>query len=60
MEKKNVNQQKQIVKESQATKKYRPSSLPLADLIKSINETNKPKAKVEGSWQGEGEPPFAA
>ena len=60
MEKKNVNQQKPTVKESQVTRKYRPSSLPLADLIRSINEANKPKAKVESSWQPEPEPPLAA
>jgi len=60
MEKKNVNQQKQTIKESQATRKYRPSSLPLADLIRSINEANKPKTKVESSWQSEPEPPLAA
>jgi hypothetical protein len=56
----NANQQKPTVKESQVTRKYRPSSLPLADLIRSINEANKPKAKVESSWQGEPEPPLAA
>jgi len=62
MEKKNLNQQKPTVKESQVTRKYRPSSLPLADLIRSINEANKPpaKSKVEGSWQPQPEPPLAA
>ncbi|MFY9223898.1 MAG: hypothetical protein WAQ98_14605 [Blastocatellia bacterium] len=56
----NTNQQKPAVKESQVTRKYRPSSLPLADLIRSINEANKPKSKAESSWQGEPEPPLAA
>jgi hypothetical protein len=64
MENNNINQQKPTVKESQVTRKYRPSSLPLADLIRSINEANKPKskpkAKVESSWQSEPEPPLAA
>jgi len=61
MEKKNINQQKPTVKESQVTRKYRPSSLPLADLIRSINEANKPtKAKTEVSRQSEPEPPLAA
>ena len=62
MKNNNINQQKQTIKESQATRKYKPSALPLADLIRSINEANKskPKAKVEGSWQSEPEPPLAA
>ena len=62
MENNSVNQQKQIVKESQVTRKYRPSSLPLADLIRSINEANKPpaKSKIETSCQSEPEPPLAA
>ncbi|MFY9225038.1 MAG: hypothetical protein WAQ98_20355 [Blastocatellia bacterium] len=62
MKNNNINQQKPTVKESQVTRKYRPSSLPLADLIRSINEANKskPKAKVESSWQSEPEQPLAA
>ena len=60
MENNNINQQKPTVKESQVTRKYRPSSLPFADLIRSINEANKPKAKTEVSRQSEPEPPLAA
>jgi len=60
MKNNSINQQKQTIKESQATRKYKPSALPLADLIRSINEANKPKTKVESSWQPEPEPPLAA
>ncbi|MBI4852587.1 MAG: hypothetical protein HY819_12395 [Acidobacteria bacterium] len=56
---KNFNNQQSKQKESLASRKQKPTTKPLADLIKQINEPSEiTRSKAENPWQPQ--PPLAA
>lgn len=60
MSNKSIKQQAPNKEIPLVSREIKPINQSLADLIRSINEANKPKVKIESSWQPEPEPPLAA